>query len=420
MMQPHSPSHALAHPGGARQRPGATALSDRQWGPDVARGVALLGILMSNMYYYLYGSPSGVMMKPLESPNWGSTAVDVLTILLFDNRGFTLFSLLFGFGIAHLHARSQARGDTAGRFYVQMLIRHGVLAVIGLIHLVFLFAGDIIMTYAFFGLIVSAVVLAPRWCQILVAVWGAAGLVLMGAMDGFVDPELGTSFTPLDVVASSYGSALVMRSLVGMFMVPLTWLLGFGVLLPMLLGVWLYRIGFFTKAADRAGTMLAVAIGGLAISLAGAAPVALLYVGDENVSLGWSVAAGILHQITGVVGAVSYAATAALLAARKPKVLAPLAALGTMSMSAYLAQSVVSVAVYPAYTAGFGEHFDSLHAAGVSLATWVATLIVASILVRAGKRGPMEWVFRFIAYAGWSKQPSPAPPVSGQVSSDSR
>lgn len=379
-----------------RSHDAATPVTARLWGPDVARGFALLGIAVSNMYYYLAAGPRTVHMKPVASSGV-STWVDSASILLFDNRGFTLFSLLFGYGIAMLHRRATKRGMGPGEFYISMLKRHGLLFAIGVLHALLLFAGDIIVTYALLGLVVSALVLAPRWVQVSVFVLCVPALAFMGMLDGL---SAGTDDLSWAVdVTGTLGEALIYRLATLALMILAAPILSAGILVPMIIGVWCEHAGFFSAARDRWGAMCAIAVAGVGISLLGAVPGLLVYLGalpaDHFV---YSGSAAILHQLTGVCGAIGYLAIAAVVAARKPAVLFPLAALGTMSMSAYLFQSVVAVAVYPAYTFGAGQWITSAHAALVSLGTWAFTVVAATVLVALGKRGPVEWLFRRLLY----------------------
>lgn len=410
---PPAPTNSAAMPAPARSagRDAATPLSQREWGPDIARGIALLGIAVANMYYYLHSSTPGPFMKP-EGSTGASLGVDVATVLLFDNRGFTLFSLLFGYGIGMLYARSQRRGESKGQFMLHMLARHGLLLAIGVLHAVLLFAGDIIVTYALLGIIVAALAIAPRWVRIVVLVLTVPALLFMGVMDSMSlalnDGAFAMSGQP-DTTVTFLG-ALGFRLIALLFVVLGLPFLSIGILVPMLIGLVLQRWGFFGKARERMGLMAGIAAGGVLISLLGALPAAWAVI--EQPQLGWLAASGIgaLHQLTGLAGAVGYAALAAIVGVWRPAVLFPLAALGTMSMSAYLFQSVVAVTIYPAWAFGVGGWISSWGAFWISLGTWLATVVIATLLLKAGKRGPVEWLFRRVLYGAPA---APAPPASG-------
>lgn len=385
---------APAAPPPARvQASGATALGERLWGPDVSRGIALLGIAFANMYYYLQSDAAPRGGDAVESH--GSTIVDALTVVFFDNRGFPLFSFLFGYGIAMLWRKAEQRGRSRSEFFLAMLARHGILLGIGILHALVLFAGDIIVTYALLGVVISALVIAPRWVPLVAGALALPSLGLMGAMDG--SAMLMSAYTSPDVtgnVVDAFGYRVFALGFVVMGLP----FLSLGILVPMILGVFAEQWGFFTRVRERRALMVAIAVGGTVLSILGALPALWLRLSDPSVDGVVNVLVMILHQYTGVIGSVGYAATAALLAAGRPLLLYPLAALGTMSMSGYLFQSVVAVVVYPQFALGASAWMDSQDAALVSLGTWLFTVLAATVIRSRGMRGPVEWLFRRLLY----------------------
>lgn len=379
------------------------ALKERLWAPDVARGLALLGIALSNMYSLLHGIDESTLLgKPLGSTGT-DLAVDVAVTALFDNRGFPLFSILFGYGIGMLHARSQRRGESASTFLLSMLKRHGLLLVIGLTHAVFLFSGDIISTYAVLGMIVCLIAVAPWWVGAALAGISVFPLLLMGVLDGMmaagdIRAVLGGSAVMPDVASESLLNALGLRTVMVFNIVILCVFFGGAILLPMLIGLFLQRADFFSRARDNSKLYGGLAAAGIVILILGALPSAYLLVTGSDVSWPVAMLMGALHQASGLVGAFGYVSTAALIGAWRPKIVYPLVALGTMSMSGYLFQSLVWAVVYPAYGFNFGAVASPTAAFLVSLAMWGATLVIATIIHARGGRGPIEWVFRRILY----------------------
>jgi uncharacterized protein len=108
---------------------------------DALRGFAILGIILANFpefSLWTFSDPSG----------W--TATDKVTravqTFLVDGKFYTLFSLLFGMGFSIQLANAEGKLRT---FYRRM----SVLLVIGLLHLMLLWSGDILMLYAVCGMI---------------------------------------------------------------------------------------------------------------------------------------------------------------------------------------------------------------------------------------------------------------------------
>jgi uncharacterized protein len=113
---------------------------------DALRGAALFGILVVNVPFFF--QPDGTFgTYGLEHfPGWHNRAVEFITSWLFDGKFILIFSFLFGWG---LHVQ-MTRSDTFAAPYFRRLLG---LFLIGLAHAVFLFLGDILVTYAMLGLV---------------------------------------------------------------------------------------------------------------------------------------------------------------------------------------------------------------------------------------------------------------------------
>lgn len=133
----------LVREGGSDTVPASLA---RSGFADALRGFALVGICVVNLPFMaspdheLTGAPAGL-----------DAAAAFATSLLFEGKFFPLFSFLFGFGFATQLDRTREGGAT-GAAYARRLIGLGVL---GALHAVLLFPGDILLSYALLG--------APLW-----------------------------------------------------------------------------------------------------------------------------------------------------------------------------------------------------------------------------------------------------------------
>ncbi|MRG87040.1 DUF418 domain-containing protein [Salinibacillus xinjiangensis] len=110
---------------------------------DAARGFALFGILMVNVPafnapYFLYGGEQLFWDQPLDH-----TIQDIIDIF-FQASFYTLFSLLFGFGMQMMKERAGQ-----GILIRRLLILLGF----GLIHAFFIWHGDILISYAVVGVL---------------------------------------------------------------------------------------------------------------------------------------------------------------------------------------------------------------------------------------------------------------------------
>ncbi len=117
---------------------------------DFLRGVALLGILVVNI---------PLMVGPLNAyltdfSLWtdpANTAATAFIRFFFEGSFYVLFSLLFGVGFHLILARAAARGGPPLGRYRRRL---AVLALFGLLHILFLWYGDILLAYALFGFVI--------------------------------------------------------------------------------------------------------------------------------------------------------------------------------------------------------------------------------------------------------------------------
>ena len=84
---------------------------------DRLRGVAILGILVMNIY--AFAMPFAAYVNPLrmggtELHNLGTW---FLTHILFDQKFLSIFAMLFGAGIVLMSERAEARGTKPAVFY---------------------------------------------------------------------------------------------------------------------------------------------------------------------------------------------------------------------------------------------------------------------------------------------------------------
>ncbi len=124
---------------------------------DLLRGFALLGIFMVNIQFF--SMPFGEMFSP--AVYRGGPAADLvawgITKTLFEYKFISLFSLLFGAGMAMQMTRARQRGRPFVPVYLRRML---VLFLIGLAHGFFLWYGDILAGYAALG---TVLLLARNW-----------------------------------------------------------------------------------------------------------------------------------------------------------------------------------------------------------------------------------------------------------------
>jgi uncharacterized protein len=123
----------------------AGGAKSRVLGIDVARGIALLGIFFVNAQ--LFAQPFGAIFQPFSphAEGWLSVAAYWFTNIFCAGKFYPLFSLLFGAGLAMMYQSAVDQGRSFGWTYFRRLV---LLGLIGILHIVLLWYGDILLVYA--------------------------------------------------------------------------------------------------------------------------------------------------------------------------------------------------------------------------------------------------------------------------------
>ncbi|MBW0105568.1 DUF418 domain-containing protein [Pseudonocardia sp. KRD291] len=365
--------------------------SERLLAPDLARGVMLLLIALahSRMLHAggnAYNAPAGG--GPLD------VAVQALLTSLVDGRAAPLFGFLFGYGLVQMTRRySGPGGDPAGAR--RLIRRRGFwLIVFGVVHVVLLYSGDVIGSYGVISLLFAG---AVAWSGR--RLWAAAAVVLVvGAALAAVIQLGGGSEPPLPV-----GATLIESALVRMTALPVLPVAAIAAAAPVFIGIWAARMRLLEQPGRFRPLLRGVALIGFPVAVLGALPVTLQAVDVWHPQSSTVVAAGFaLFSATGIAGGLAYAATIALVAVRvgnrRGRVTTALVACGRRSMTFYIAQSPVWLVLTEPSLVGLHGELGAATAAGIGVAAWVATVLVAGLLHRSGRRGPAEALIRRLTY----------------------
>ena len=118
---------------------------------DTLRGVAVMGILVMNVY--AFAMPLAAYYNPLIMG--GTDALNMgtwfFTHLVFDQKFMSIFSMLYGAGLVMMMNRAEARDVPFTPVFYR---RSAWLIVFGLLHGYFIWFGDILFHYALMGMIV--------------------------------------------------------------------------------------------------------------------------------------------------------------------------------------------------------------------------------------------------------------------------
>lgn len=391
-------------------RAGPVSLSERILFIDVLRGMALFGILAANMRAFFAPVDVYENINVLFHGHADRIAQGLVDAFI-QGKFISLFSFMFGLGFAIQMSRAEARGVRFMGFYPRRLI---ALLIFGLIHGIFIWAGDILVTYAFSG----ALLLLFRKRQQKTLLWWAGsllcipimvmsvffGLYLAGVrLTGMMPkpPDMKKIGAIVDIYA--HGSV---RQIMGQNWVEWKYALPFDLfaiytLGLFLLGMWVWRAGIIQNLAQYQTVLKCVCAWclplGIVLNLYSTIVNALVSPYQMTV-LGWS--AGILYLPSTHILAAGYASGLALifLSGRWRSLLTPFAAVGRMALTDYLMQSVVCTLFFYHYTTGLYGRVGPAMGWLCTFVLFAAQVAFSNWWLSRFRFGPMEWLWRGLTY----------------------
>jgi uncharacterized protein len=380
---------------------------------DFIRGIAVLGILMMNIQSF--SMPFSAYSNPL---NYGDFSgenywVWYFSHLLFDQKFMSIFSILFGAGV-YIFAKKvdQKEGHSGKRHYLRMLW----LLVFGLIHAYLVWYGDILVAYAISGMFVYLFREAQNKTLVLTALALIGITSLLVLMQGFallhlsdenVLNEIVAMWTPAqdtllaevnayrsglaDIFEQRLRQALEMQSYMPFY---LPKVLGLN-----LVGIWLFRSGFFQRQWSNfryiaMGVILTVL--GLTLTYLGAEKNI-----EQNFNWQYSMAFGYQFNYWGsVFSALGYMSLLMLLCSNidHHRIKKALARVGQMAFTNYILQSLICTFVFYGYGFGMFGQLERIHQFYVVMGVWVLLILFSSFWMSRFSMGPLEWVWRRLTY----------------------
>ncbi|RKS05097.1 putative membrane protein YeiB [Nocardiopsis sp. Huas11] len=385
-----SPPPTSAAPGAAPM-----ALARRSLAPDLARGFMLLVIATVHAHMFRQLATGGGETFALTGTL--DTAVTAFMLMFAESRGYPMFAALFGYGLAQIFLRRGAEGHDAA--WVRSLVRRRGrwLMVIGFLHTLLLFYGDIISVYGLIALVFAGLLWASdrrllahgfAWMSVGSLIYPAA---MTAVLSGDMQQSAPAEVTPLIDMVMRLGAWPVMLLLMGLVSV-----------FPFTVGVWAGRRRMLEEPERHLALLHRVALVGIPVAALGGVPQALVAVQVWPSDFPLAFGAGWLHLVSGYAGGFGYAALIALIAVRigdrRGPVVQALAATGQRSMTCYLLQSVAWGVLFMPYTLDLARGLSDAAAVLVGVAVWLVTVVLADLMRRVGLRGPAEAFLRRRTY----------------------
>ena len=369
---------------------------------DALRGFAILGIILANFpefSLWTFSSPE----------TWTRTdlATRAVQTFLVDGKFYTLFSLLFGMGLSIQLDNAQGKLRT---FYRRMT----VLLVIGLLHLLLLWSGDILMLYAAMGM------LLPLFRKLLtrsILIWAGVFLLLPVLCESF----FGDMFSaPLEreqwricglygITEANFGTWLSdarsyreVLQFLHQGAVERMWEFVSGYRFFKVLGLFLigYAVGrekIYADITASRGLLRKVLLWGFALGV----PMSALYTWSSMAS---HPAGAVMHSVFYLVSVYpmgfAYAAAFCLLYNRCPEggTWKLLALPGRMACTNYLGQSVIGILLFYGIGLGLGNRVGLLGTELIALGVYAFQTAFSALWLRYFRFGPVEWIWRMLTY----------------------
>ncbi|MEW9033037.1 MAG: DUF418 domain-containing protein [Planifilum fimeticola] len=366
----------------------------RKLAPDLARGLMLLLVALAHAHQYL--EPPGRVITD------GDRIVVFLRQIFIDGRAFPVFFLLFGYGLVQIMRRCKQRGEDWGAIRGLLKRRGWWLLVIGFLHAVTLFD----FTIGIYGFATVLLIGTLRWSDRTVK-WGVIASLAVVTLLGSVFVRAEYDLSPsAETVKPNVWESLFMRVFLWVILTPL---MVHQVVPAMLIGMWAARTGILDHPGKHRRLLARTAAIGLAVSTAGAIPLALISSGfwADPPTVAKTLVSS-LHTVTGYAGGLGWAAligwTAALVEGKPHPVTRAIAAVGQRSMSFYILQSVVFFIAFTPDIGGLGNRVGQFGSDVVAWLTWMASVAAAEMMRRSGTQGPAEAMLRRLVYRKRKKQ----------------
>lgn len=400
-----------------KENPGITTSIDNKQGRiislDILRGVAVLGIFWMNVQSF--SAPFSAYANPTVHGEFSGVNLWLwaLSHIFFEFKFMTIFSMLFGVGIAVFCQRASAKGFDAVALNAR---RMRWLVVFGLIHAYLIWYGDILFAYALCGFIAVKFVntglkkLLTISCVLFLVPF--IFIVVMHFTVSYDDPdtlaEAMSYWSPSEAelqseIAAYKGSWLESRvensskalllQFLGIFFV--SW----RVLSTMLIGIVMFKTGFITASLKSATYRLISLVGigfGVFVSTIGVV---------QNVKNDFSLEyssdiGGLFNYVGSLVSAVGYIALIMLFVKSQyfTGLKSVLANVGKMAFTNYIMQSIIASLIFYGFGLNYFAEVSRVESLIVVLLVWVLQLNLSTFWLSRYRQGPLENVWRRLTY----------------------
>lgn len=381
---------------------------------DALRGFALFGICLANfsefsLYSFLHADVAA------EMPTAGVDRIlRYLQYVFIDGKFYTIFSLLFGIGFSIIIANAVRKQANGFRIFYR---RMGILLVIGFLHLMFIWSGDILILYALLGLLLpffrnvsdrglltasALLLLLPIAVDALISVWGIVPSAPVVGMQQYFCAKYGitdANFAFWLRDADNYGE--VFRFLIQGALVRVQEFIDgnryFKVMGLFLLGFYIGRNHLYARLEENRKLLKRVLIYGTVIGL----PASILYAWSAMNGRPWGLTGhSVLYAVNIYPMGLAYVAAICLwyIHHRDCLFFRILAAPGRMALTNYIGQSVWGIVIFYGIGFGLGADMGLVYVLLTATGVYLAEIAFSHLWLHYCLYGPLEWIWRMLTY----------------------
>lgn len=364
---------------------------------DALRGFSLLGILLMNILTFAYPYQ---IINPFEFFQHQDGAWFKISSLFIIASFYPIFAFLFGYGLSIMYQNSLDKGLN---YYPMITRRLLFLLLLGIIHGVFIFYGDILSTYALLGLIAIIFVrLKPQFTLVALSIGiGIFVLLYLLPMILLKDVTQIESFVGLqelervnNILSSADYISIIGFNLkyFGMNIANAILVGPFSILPIMLFGIYAHQINWFNKIKQHKNLYMVIGVVVLILGLA---------IKMIQIVLEGSVTSQLMSQmIGGPIVALSYIMFFVILCEDQTarKILTPLQSIGKLSLTTYISQSIICIFIFYGVGFNFYGKLPVLNIYIIGIVIYFVQLIVSYLYLMKFKQGPLEKLWRKVTY----------------------
>jgi uncharacterized protein len=369
---------------------------------DILRGFALLGIILVNVLgfnasFFDFGGYYGSL------PDASQQNFYNIYISLTADKFIFLFSFLFGYGIYMQYRKFTNRGENFTPFLSRRMY---ALALFGIAHILFLWAGDILVLYAIAGFVVMPLLkLSTKW-QIIIALFFYFFIGLWLAIGVWIPLPMKLSSTCTECLEQAkiiYANGnyfdclkLRMQEYYAFRDINIIYYLP-KIIGVVMLGLIASKFNLHQKVADNRLKWILIFI---AIVIIGS----ISYFGYEKIvdfESPFAVAVYMMgYEFMSLLVGFSYLLLLLIVASIKSmaRLLWPIALMGRMSLTNYIMQSLIMSIIFYGWGFGLFGQTNVTFVVLIGIGVYLFQVILNIIWFRFYNQGPLEKLWRKISY----------------------